>query len=171
MSMNGPATGHCTRVAHECRPTTNAKDQPNQANTDTTTTRRAWRVWASGGDERVIGAERRHPNHTKNANATTPTTVRNSTIRRRLFSLRTSCRSRSTVPIHWSAGGWVDHGPPGSKIRVLDGPPLRTGTSVTAEVRVFGDDGANLVRQRHFEFSEGYLARSCPKALSQFSRW
>src|SRR2546430_7617824 len=51
----------------------------------------------------------------------------------------------------------------------FDGPPLRTGTSVTAEV--FGDDGANLVRQRHFEFSEGYLARSCPKALSQFSRW
>src|SRR2546421_2921760 len=50
----------------------------------------------------------------------------------------------------------------------FDGPPLRTGTSVTAEV--FGDDGANLVRQRHFEFSEGYLARSCPKALSQFSR-
>jgi len=59
----------------------------------------------------------------------------------------------------------------GSKIRVLDGPPLLTGTSVTAEVRVFDDDGANLVRQRHFEFSEGYLARSCPKALSQFSRW
>src|SRR6266436_2348948 len=94
------------------RTTTNAKDQPNQANTDTTTTRRAWRVWASGGDERVIGAERRHPNHTKNANATTPTTVRNSTIRRRLFSLRTSCRSRSTVPIHWSAGGWVDQASP-----------------------------------------------------------
>src|SRR3989442_4029229 len=94
------------------RTTTNAKDQPNQANPDSPTTRRAWRVWASGGDERVIGAERRHPNHTKNANATTPTTIRNSTIRRRLFSLRTSCRSRSTVPIHWSAGGGVDQSSP-----------------------------------------------------------